>query len=106
MSVFQYYNLKLVTPLFDRFSSFTYAVSDYIDTEVMNHSGSLRCYRESLNQCFIVHGLSLFRKICEDCVKCKMIRKKFIEASLGPIADEQLTVAPAFYVTMAYTYGP
>ena len=39
-------------------------------------------------------------------MKCKMIRKKFTEASLGPIADEQLTVAPAFYLIMAYTYGP
>ena len=40
MSAFQDYNLKLVTPLVDRFSPFAYAVSDYIHTEVMHHSGS------------------------------------------------------------------
>ena len=35
-----------------------------------------------------------------------MKRKKYIEASMGPIADDQLTVAPAFYVTMADIFGP
>ena len=54
----------------------------------------------------IVHGLSLFREIFDDCVSCKKIRKKYIEASLGPVANEQLTVVPAFYVTMADIYGP
>ena len=106
MDSFRSYNLKLMTPLIDRFSPFAYSVGDYIHEKIMQHSGYERCYRESLNHCFIVHGLSLFREICDDCVNCKKIRKKYIEASLGPVADEQLTVAPAFYVTMADIYGP
>ena len=35
-----------------------------------------------------------------------MKRKKFIKASMGPIADDPLTVGPAFYVRMADIFGP
>ena len=72
----------------------------------MKHSGYERSYRECLNHCYILHGLSLFREIGEECVPCIKKRKKFIEVSIGPLADEQLTVAPAFYITMADIFGP
>ena len=48
----------------------------------------------------------MFREIGDDCVHSAMKRKKFIEASMGPIADDQLTVGPAFYVRMADIFGP
>ena len=37
----------------------------------------------------MIQGLSLFREIGDDCFRCAIKRKKFIEASMGPIADDQ-----------------
>ena len=106
MNVFSEYNLKLMTPMIDRYSPLAYAVGDHVHTVLAKHSGYETSYRECLNYCFILQGLSLFREIGEDCTRCAIKRKKFIEASMGPISDEQLTVAPAFYITMADIFGP
>ena len=106
LNVFGDYNLKLMTPMLDRYSPLAYAVGDYVHSEVSKHSGYETSYRESLNHCFIIQGLSLFREVGEDCPRCAKKRKKFIEASMGPISNEQLTVAPAFYITMADIFGP
>ena len=106
LNIFGDYNLKLQTPVVDRYSPFAYAVGDYVHSELCRHGGYETSYRECLNFCFIIQGLSLFRELGDDCVHCAMKRKKYIEASMGPIADDQLTVAPAFYVTMADIFGP
>ena len=62
--------------------------------------------RESLCHVFILQGLGLFREIREDCVKCAKVRGRFIEASMGPLTDAQLTVAPSFWITMSDLMGP
>ena len=35
-----------------------------------------------------------------------MMRKKYLDVSMGPIGDEQLMIAPAFWVTMCDIFGP
>ena len=57
MSILSDYNLKLMTPLVDRYSPFAYSVAEYIHSDVMKHSGYERSYRECLNHCYILHGL-------------------------------------------------
>merc|ERR1711891_100209 len=56
--------------------------------------------------CFIIQGMSLFRELGEDCVKCAKLRKKYLDVSMGPIADEQLTIAPPHWITMIDIFGP
>ena len=54
----------------------------------------------------IIQGLSLFRELNEDCVKCIKLRGQYIQAAMGPISDAQLTIAPAFWISMADIMGP
>ena len=63
-------------------------------------------YRCSLGHCYIIQGMVLFKEVCEDCVQCKQLRKKFIEVSIGGISDSQLTIAPPFWVCMGDLLGP
>ena len=50
--------------------------------------------------------MSLFREIGDDCIPCVKRRKKYLDVEMGPIADEQLLVAPPFWVTMCDIFGP
>ena len=100
------YGLKMKTPLLDRFSPLSYSIGEYIHRCLSKHKGYENNLRESLNHVFIIHGLSLFREIGEDCVKCVMMRKKYLDVSMGPVGDEQLMIAPAFWVTMCDIFGP
>ena len=69
-------NIREFTPILDRFSPLSYSIADYIHRSIAKHKGYENCYRESLNYCFIIQAMSLFREINDDCVKCSKIRKK------------------------------
>ena len=99
-------NLNMRTPLVDRHSPLAYSIADFVHRVVCKHRGYETCYRMSLNFCHIIQGMGLFKELAEDCVKCKMLRKKCLEVAMGPINDAQLTIAPPFYATMADMYGP
>ena len=100
------FNLKTFTPVLDRHSPLSYSIGDYIHRKITKHGGFEMNYRESLNHCFIIQGLGLFRELGEDCKMCIKLRKKYLDIKEGPVADESLTIAPPFYVTMIDIYGP
>ena len=100
------YGIKLLTPVLDRYSPLSYSIGDYIHRKVAKHAGYENCFRESLNHCFIFQGLGLFRELGEDCVKCRKMRKKYLDIMEGPVSDESLVIAPPFYVSMCDLYGP
>ena len=104
-NLFQF-GIKMFTPVLERYSPLSYSIADYIHRIRANHRGYETCFRESLCHVFILQGLGLFREISEDCVKCAKVRGRFIEASMGPLSDAQLTVAPAFWITMSDLMGP
>ena len=60
----------------------------------------------SLQHVRILQGRSLFAEIADDCVKCKRIRRKYIEARMGPLQDCQLSISPVFYDTLVDLWGP
>ena len=101
-----HFGLSVVTPVLDRFSPLSYSIGDYVHRKISKHGGYETCLRDSLNHVYIMQGMSLFRELGEDCVKCVKKRKKFLDISMGPIADEQLFVAPAFWITMCDIFGP
>ena len=85
--------VKTKIPVIDRFSPLAYSVAQYIHWKVCNHRGIESCLRISLQHVHILQGMSLFREISEECIRCKMKRGKFIQVSLGPLSDKQLIVA-------------
>ena len=100
------FNLKCMVPVLDRFSALSYSIGSYIHRTLSKHGGYETSYRHSLNHCFIIQGLGLFRELGEECVKCAKMRKKYLEIKEGPVSNEMLTIAPPFYVTMCDLYGP
>ena len=84
----------------------TYAIAQHIHYEVSGHSGLETCNRLSLERVFILQGVSLYREISEECIKCKIKRRKFLKMSMGPIGEHNLTIAPPFYACQADLYGP
>ena len=98
--------LQMRTPMLDRYSPIAYSIASYVHNQVGKHAGYETCYRISLGFCHIIQGASLFREISEECSKCKMMRKKYIEAVMGPISDHQLTLSPPFYAAFCDLDGP
>ena len=98
--------INLMTPVLDRYSPLSYAIADYVHRKVANHKGYENCLRESLNHCYIIQGLSLYREVGEECAKCLKMRKKYLELATGPVPKEQMMLAPAFWIAMCDIYGP
>ena len=100
------FGLNMAVPVLDRNSPLSYSIGDYVHRILSKHGGYETCLRQSLNICFIIQGMGLFRELGEDCVTCAKLRKKYFDVSMGPAADEQMIIAPPFWVCMADIFGP
>ena len=98
--------MNVFTPVLDRFSSLSYSIANHIHYEVAKHTGVESCFRVSLGICSIIQGFGLFKELSEECVRCAKIRHKYLEASMGPLSDHQLTLSPPFWITMLDLFGP
>ena len=98
--------LKTKIPVLDRFSPLTYSIGQYIHWKVAKHKGMESCLRISLEHVNILQGMNFFREISKECIRCKIKRGKFIQASLGPLSEKQLIVAPPFYAIQIDLCGP
>ena len=98
--------LNLVCPVIDRFSPLSLSIAEHVHSQVSGHRGYESCYRASLDFVFIVMGLSLFREIGEDCIKCKKLRTKYIDVSIGPLPNEAFVISPPFYICQVDIMGP
>ena len=98
--------IKVNIPLLDRFSPLSYSIAQHIHWTVGRHRGIETNNRLSLEHVSIMQGMTLFRELADECVKCHMKRKKFLQVPMGPVAQEQLMVAPPFYITMIDLFGP
>ena len=98
--------LHFMTPLVERHSPIALSIAKFIHEIAGNHSGYETCLRISLEYCHILQGSTLFKEISEECSKCKMVRKKYIERCFGPVSDHQLTIAPIFHTAYLDLDGP
>ena len=98
--------IKTMIPVIDRFSPLAYSLGQHFHWTVAKHRGFETCLRISLQHVHILQGMSLFRELADECFRCKMKRGKFIKASLGPLSQKQLFIAPAFYACQVDLFGP
>ena len=54
----------------------------------------------------IMQGMSLYRELSQECIRCNMRRKKFLEVRMGGVKPEQLIVAPPFWACQIDLFGP
>ena len=79
--------LKSHLPLVDRYSPLAYALSNHVHWTLANHRGPETCNRLSLENVLIIQGANLYREVAENCIKCRIKRKKFLEVPMGLISD-------------------
>ena len=98
--------IKAHIPVIDRYSPLAYCVANYIHWEKAKHRGMETCNRMSLSHVHIIQGASLYKEVGEECMRCKMKRKKLVEVPMGLISDHQLSISPPFWATIADLFGP
>ena len=98
--------VKVKLPVLARYSPLSYCVAQHVHWVVGKHRGIETTNRISLQHVSILQGMSLYREISEDCIRCHIKRKKFFEVPMGPVSSDQLMIAPPFYVIMVDLFGP
>ena len=98
--------VKVNTPVLDRFSPLSYCIAQHVHWVLSKHRGIETTNRMSLEHVTIMQGMNLYREISDECMKCHMKRKQFLEVPMGPVAQDQLVLAPPFYITMLDLFGP
>ena len=99
-------DINIMTPVLDRYSLLAYSVADYVHTVISKHAGFETCCRSCLNFCHIIHSLSLFKELGDECVACAKKRKKFVQALMGPTPGTSFTLMPPFWICMGDLMGP
>ena len=98
--------VKVNVPVLERYSPLSYSIAQYVHWQVGRHRGIETSNRLSLEQVSIIQGMTLYREIASECIKCHMKRKRLTEMPMGPVAEQQLVIAPAFYIAMLDLFGP
>ena len=98
--------LNLLTPVIERYSPIALSITYYIHHEVCWHAGFETCFRQSLEYCYIIQGHSLFKEIGNECTRCHMVRRKFLESAMGPVSDCQLEFHGPFHTAFMDIDGP
>ena len=98
--------IKFSVPLVDKHSPLAVSIATHLHYNVVKHKGTETTYRMSLQYVKILGRKALLKAIEDDCVKCKRLKKKYLQQMMGPLADTQLTISPVFYFTLVDMWGP
>ena len=83
-------------PILDRYSPISYSIAQYVHFDLSGHSGLETCNRLALERVHIIQGVSLFRELATECIRCKIKRRRFLEMSMGPVGEHHFNVAHPF----------
>ena len=98
--------IRTKLPVLDRHSPLAYSIAQYIHWDLAVHRGAETCSRLSMEHVHIIQGAALFREIAQNCPRCAMKRKRYLDASFGPIRENQLAIAPPFWFCQMDLLGP
>ena len=98
--------INIKVPVLDRFSPLSYSIADHVHWVLGKHRGVETCNRISLEKVHILQGATLYKELGEQCIRCKMKRKHFMEVSMGPVSQHQLSVAPPMWAAQCDLFGP
>ena len=98
--------VKFRVPLVEKHSPLAIAIAFHMHYNVAPHRGSESVYRVSLQHAKVIGGKALYKAVEEDCIRCKILKKKYIEQMMGPLADSQLSISPVFYCSLVDMWGP
>ena len=95
-------------PVIDAHSPVAYSIVNDVhwNHEVANHRGVETVYRHVLQKCFIINGRNLVKLFRKNCERCRYLAKRTIDIEMGAVSSQNLTIAPAFYITQVDIAGP
>ena len=95
-------------PMVHKHSPVAYSIVNEVHwySTVAQHSGVETVWRYVLQIAYIIGGRSVVKKFGLNCIRCRFLRKKFIDVEMGPMSEHNLTIAPAFYSSQVDLCGP
>ena len=95
-------------PIVDSHSPVAYSVVNDVhwNHEVANHRGVETVHRYVLQLCYIRNGRDLVKMFRKNCERCRYLAKRTIDIEMGAVSSQNLTIAPAFYITQVDIAGP
>ena len=95
-------------PMTDFHSPIAYAIvseTHWYDPDI-SHKGVESTLRYAQNTAYILGGRDLVKRIKKACTKCRILHMKGVEVAMGPVANENLKIAPAFFNSQVDLSGP
>ena len=95
-------------PITDSLSPVAYAImtdTHWNDPDV-RHKGIETTLRYAQKTAYVLGGRDLAKRIKKACAKCRILHLKGVEVAMGPVADENLKIAPAFFMSQVDICGP
>ena len=95
-------------PLVEAQSPIAYSIVSEIHWEhaVAKHSGVETVHRYVMKECFILNGRNLVKLFRKNCERCRYLAKRTVDVVMGPVSSQNLTIAPAFYISQVDLAGP
>ena len=83
-------------PIIDKHSSLAYSIVNEVHwhNSVAKHSGVKIVLHNTMKHGYILEGRELVKKIRKMCERCRLLSKRTIDISMGPISRHNLTIAP------------
>ena len=98
--------INTLTPIIDRWSPLAYSIANHVHDNLAKHKGFETCTRISHGFVYIMKAFNIFQELAEDCITCKKLRKRFLQAAFGNIHPDKFTLAPPFWTAQADLWGP
>ena len=98
--------LHFVRPIIDRHSRIAYSIMLHAHEDLALHRNVNATLLESRHIAFILNGRDLAKEIRTACPSCRKFKAQLLEAEMGPIHKNRLTIAPPFYYCQLDLMGP
>ena len=99
---------SFVVPVLDFKSPIAYALM--LETHRYHpdasHAGVETVLRFAQTVAFILNGRNLAKEIGKYCIRCRIRNRARMKVMMGPLAEANLKIAPAFYTSQVDLFGP
>ncbi|MEM7375648.1 MAG: hypothetical protein AAF587_44055 [Bacteroidota bacterium] len=101
-------SLSFYVPLVDKNSPLAYSIISDIhwNHPTAKHSGVETTWRYVLQKVYVIEGRSLVKMIRSSCSRCRYLMKQQFNVSMGPLSQDNFTIAPAFFCSQVDLAGP
>ncbi|XP_066931129.1 uncharacterized protein [Clytia hemisphaerica] len=100
--------LTFCVPIIDKNSPLAYSIVQEVhwNHPTAIHSGIETTWRYVLQTCYILEGRSLVKQVRSSCPRCRYLLKRKFQVIMGPLSEDNLKIAPAFFVAQTDLAGP